>query len=214
MAWFGRKDRSYALGRPTAAFPISPVEVFREDVRNIDPDVTDDVFDKLAASLEEVTYVKDEVIFDNGTREDHFLFVSHGVCSGQFGRPDGQVVIARFFKSGDFCASTPLTLRDNVAHNAVTAATKVSGVVIPMGPWMDDRIEDRPLSRYLRRKLTMTHIFDINVLAIKTVNRTAESIKFLEQHQPEILGQVSQKKIAQFVGITPEALSRFLRSKA
>ena len=58
------------------------------------------------------------------------------------------------------------------------------------------------------------HNFDIDVMRVKTINRTQASYDFLKKRQPDVLKLLSQRVIAQFLGITPEGLSRFLKTRS
>ena len=58
----------------------------------------------------------------------------------------------------------------------------------------------------------MQLLFEIDILNVKTVNRTEVSYNFLRERHPTVLELVPQTLIAQFCGITPEGFSRFLRN--
>ncbi|MEO1530273.1 MAG: cyclic nucleotide-binding domain-containing protein [Planctomycetota bacterium] len=169
-------------------------------------------WDEFASVCTETSYRKREVIFRDGVEPDYLLFITNGVCAGQASQPDGQTVVARFFEPGDFCAKISFTRRGSTNANTIIAVTPAEGVLIPMDRWRREHLEGMGVGRYARQKMMRAHYFDIDIIQVKTLNRTVESYEFLREHQPNVLQAVPQNVIAQFLGITPEGLSRFLRT--
>ncbi|MEO0449669.1 MAG: hypothetical protein AAFZ74_05085, partial [Pseudomonadota bacterium] len=77
---------------------------------------------------------------------------------------------------------------------------------------MSEYEKGHEIGHYVRLKMMKTHLFDIELLKVKTMNRTQNSFGFLKEQQPNTLTNVPHRFIAQFLGITAEGFSRFLRS--
>ncbi|MEM7662761.1 MAG: cyclic nucleotide-binding domain-containing protein [Pseudomonadota bacterium] len=190
----------------------SPLSLLRDDVVSLGVDLTGSEWEEFASVCIETSYEKRETIFQDGVGPEYLLFIADGVCAGQATQPDGQTVVARFFEPRDFCAKIRFTRRGYTSTNTIVATTPVEGVLIPMDRWREEHLEGERIGKYARQKMMMAHHFDIDIIQVKTLNRTVESYEFLREHQPGVLRSVPQRVIAQFLGITPEGLSRFLKA--
>ena len=92
--------------------------------------------------------------------------------------------------------------------------TPVEGLLIPIKRWRDEYLRGGAIGEYMRIKIFQTLLFDADVIRVKSLNRTYESYTFLQERQPSVLQSIAQKDVAQFIGITPEGLSRFLKNTA
>jgi len=191
--------------------PRSPLSLLREDIVSLGVDNPESEWEEFASVCTKTSYRKRETIFRDGVGPEYLLFITDGICAGQASQPDGQTVVARFFEPGDLCAKITFTRRGYTSSNMIIAITPVEGVLIPMDRWRREHLEGMGVGRYARQKMMRAHYFDIDIIQVKTLNRTVESYEFLREHQPNILKVVPQNVIAQFLGITPEGLSRFLR---
>lgn len=90
--------------------------------------------------------------------------------------------------------------------------TPLDVIIVPMDLWMREYEQGHEVGRYARLKMMKMHLFDIELLKVKTMNRTQNSFAFLKEQQPQVLASVAHKFIAQFLGITAEGFSRFLKS--
>ncbi|MEO0472984.1 MAG: Crp/Fnr family transcriptional regulator, partial [Bacteroidota bacterium] len=67
---------------------------------------------------------------------------------------------------------------------------------------------------FLRKKI-LEHLIEAkNFISMKTSTSTEAQYGFLESAYPEIIKHTPSKYIAAFIGITPEALSRFLKQRS
>lgn len=190
----------------------SPLSMLREDIRTIGVDISAAEWENFANICSEACYKKKQTVFENPDSKKFILFITDGICAGQFVQPDGQIVVGRFFERGDFCATIDAASHGRASNHSVLALTPVEGVLIPMEWWRKEHFEGDGIGRYAREKMFKMHIFDIGLLQVKTINRTSVSYEFLRDHQPNVLNSVPQRVIAQFLGITPEGFSRFLKS--
>ena len=76
---------------------------------------------------------------------------------------------------------------------------------------MDAYLHDEKIGGFFRMKI-LEHLIEAkNFISIKTSTNTEVQYSFLESNYPEIIKHTPSKYIAAFIGITPEALSRFLK---
>ncbi|MEM8633722.1 MAG: hypothetical protein AAGF33_01985 [Pseudomonadota bacterium] len=150
---------------------------------------------------------------------EYILYLTSGVTAAEITGSNGQRVIPRFHEAGDISAPLPkLTSRVDESEtmigeeNAIIAITPAEGVLIPLENWHREFLEGNVFGTFVRHKMFQGYRFTSAVSHIKSLNRTADSYDFLRTYQPNVLKSVPQKIIAQFIGITPEALSRFLKS--
>jgi len=190
----------------------APLEVLRRDVSAHGIEFPEADWQALSEQWCEVTIDKRREVFANGARHEGLLFVTHGICAAQFALPDGHIVISRFFEAQDLCAVVEFTHMGLPIENSIVAVTPVEGVMIPKEFWKSEHLDGHIFGPYARRKMYKQHLFEIDILNVKTVNRTEVSYNFLRERHPTVLELVPQTMIAQFCGITPEGFSRFLRN--
>jgi len=190
----------------------APFDVLRRDVSAHGTEFSEADWKALSEQWYEVTIEKRREVFANGTRHEGLLFVTHGICAAQFALPNGQMVISRFFEARDLCAVVEFTHMGLPIENSIVAVTPVEGVIIPKEFWKSEHLDGHVFGPYARRKMYKQHLFEIDILNVKTVNRTEVSYNFLRERHPTVLERVPQAMIAQFCGITPEGFSRFLRN--
>ena len=64
------------------------------------------------------------------------------------------------------------------------------------------------------RKKIINHLIEAkHFISIKTTTNTKVQYSFMEENYPEVIAKTPSKYIAAFMGITPEALSRFLSQR-
>lgn len=190
----------------------SPIHILAKDIEAQGINIPDMEWEDFTDQCVSVEYAKKDVIFDTNVVSNHMLFVTNGVSASQFAQANGQLIIDRFFETGDFCTTVRSAWRTEPSDDQIIALTTVKGVLIPMTRWRDEYLRGGSIGEYIRIKIFQTLLFDADVIRVKSLNRTRESYAFLQQRQPGILGSVAQKDIAQFLGITPEGLSRFLKN--
>ena len=190
----------------------SPLHLLRRDIDATGINVSNAEWEDFSRVCIDANYAKKDTIFDTNVVSNYMLFVTKGVSACQFGHPNGQLIIDRFFESGDFCTTVRSAWRTEPSEDRVFAVTPVEGVLIPMKRWRDEYLRGGAIGEYVREKIFFMLLFDADVIRVKSLNRTSESYSFLEERQPRVLRSVAQKDIAQFLGITPEGLSRFLKN--
>lgn len=190
----------------------SPLDVLREDISLYGSALSETDWQEIADQCREVTIKKRDEVFTDQTKRKNMLFITQGVCAGQLTLPQGQVVISRFFEERDLCAVVEFAHLGEPTENVIIAVTPVEGVMIPKKLWKFEHFEGQLLGLYTRLKMYRQHLSEIDIMHVKTVNRTEVSYEFLKERHPAVLDVAPQTVIAQFCGITPEGYSRFLRN--
>lgn len=199
----------------TQSYSSNSFATLLKDVEKNGFDTTSGEWRRFFAQCKDVQFKTRETILDALSSNRHILFVSSGICAAQHELPDCDTRIARFFCETDLCTLTEFLGAPeeyNKFNNVILAMTPVKGVMIPMDIWMSEYEKGHEIGHYVRLKMMKTHLFDIELLKVKTMNRTQNSFGFLKEQQPNTLTNVPHKFIAQFLGITAEGFSRFLRS--
>lgn len=190
-----------------------PLRALRRDIEAQNVELSESEWEEVSSICQVISYEKKAEITARQKMTPSVLFVTNGVCADQITRPEGHSVIGRFFKPGDFCAETKLSTDEHTPEHNILATTYVEGVLIPMALWLTEYFDGGGIGLYARKKMFQAHNFDIDLMRVKTLNRTIETYEFLKTRQPCVIQVVAQIYIAQFLGITPEGLSRFLRTK-
>ncbi|MEM9670071.1 MAG: hypothetical protein AAF950_14205 [Pseudomonadota bacterium] len=152
---------------------------------------------------------------------ENILYITSGITAAEITGNDGQRVIPRFHEAGDISAPlpklTPITTEGGSIigdESEIIAITPVQGVLIPLENWHREYLEGNAFGQFVRQKMFQGYLLNAAISHARSLNRTAETYNFLKTYQPNILKNVPQKTVAQFIGITPEGLSRFLKSNA
>ncbi|MEM8919556.1 MAG: hypothetical protein AAGE37_11935 [Pseudomonadota bacterium] len=190
----------------------APLQALRKDMSKHCADLSEELWEGFARQCREVNIRKRNEVFTDQPKPNDLLFVTRGICAAQLALSDGQVVISRFFEAGDLCAVVRFTHMGQHTENSIVAVTPVEGVIIPLEIWDSAQFEGGWLAPYTRHKMYRQHLFEIDMLHLKSVNRTDVSYEFLKERHPTVLQEAPQTVLAQFCGITPEGFSRFLRN--
>ncbi|MEO0461604.1 MAG: hypothetical protein AAF127_00610 [Pseudomonadota bacterium] len=194
------------------SFANPPLIAFRADVDAHDTNISDEAWEAVARECSEAFIERRNEVPSEPKSKGFMFFVTHGICAGQLAQPDGRLVVSRFFEAGDICTTIESAQMGQRTQNSIVAVTNVEGVSIPMEVWNSAHFEGGVLATYTREKMYRQHLFEIDLLHTKTENRTEVSYEFLKKWHPAVLAEAPQTVIAQFCGITPEGLSRFLKN--
>lgn len=199
----------------TQSVSSSSFASFINDVEKHGFDTASAEWREFFARCKGVQFKSRETVLEALSSSQHILFITSGICAAQHELQDCDTRIARFFCEADLCTLTEFlgsSEKLNKFNNQIQAMTPVNGIVIPMDIWLSEYEKGYEVGHYVRLKMMKTHLFDIELLKVKTMNRTHNSVTFLKEHQPQVLASVPHKFIAQFLGITAEGFSRFLKS--
>ena len=199
--------------RPPTALPTPPFAVLRDDLERSNVPLSSSDWLGFTALCTEVSFRKGDVVFDIGAVPHALLFVTSGVAAAELLLPDGRSIIYRFFESSQMCTAITSAWNGTETADNITAMSALQGVSIPLAVWQDNYLYGEALGVYFRRKTVETLLFDKELIRVKTLNSTAASYSFLNAAHKRVVEVVAQKDIARFVGVTPEGLSRFLKSQ-
>lgn len=188
------------------------MDVLRGDIAAFGDNPSDRDWEAFAGQCRQVRFERRCEVFPEAKDQSAILFLASGICAAQLTLPDGHTVISRFFETKDVCSVVEFQHLGQPARNSIITVTPVEGAVIPLKLWASNQFKDGPVSRYVRQKMFRQHMFDIDMLHMKTVNRTEVAYEFLKERHPSVLKEAPQTVIAQFCGITPEGYSRFLKN--
>ena len=189
-----------------------PLEVLKADIDRLGG-VAPEAWDGFARRIAAATFAKKDVVFGAGAIADSVLFVADGVAASEQVLEDGASSIARFFEPPQMAANVTSLVRREPAHDALIAMTPVAGVVIPYALFAQEYFDGDQIGRYLRAKTLETLLFDKEVICAKTQTSTEARYRFLLEHHTDVVARTPDKDIARFLGITPQGLSRFLRTR-
>ncbi|MEO1537788.1 MAG: hypothetical protein AAFR73_08645 [Pseudomonadota bacterium] len=192
---------------------MRPKERLRRDIERTGLVLSDDEWLRLSPSFSECTFAMGDIILSSTRVADRWLFLGQGIVASQQPTPKGDVLIARFFEPGQFCANMTSTWTQKLAMDELVAITDVEGVLIPDRLFRDQFLRGAVFGEYLRLKCMETLIFDKDVLYAKTSNDTEVQYRFLEDTYSRVIEHTAQKDLARFIGVTPQGLNRFLRRR-
>lgn len=175
--------------------------------------LSDSDWQELIAQCSEVTFSKGHVVFDVGVIPDGLLFVTEGIAAAELILPDGRCIVHRFFERRQLCTTITAAWLGTETADSITTVSRAKGICIPRKFWLDAYLYGGALGVYFRKKALESIVFDKELIRVKTLNSTAESYDFLSSAYDRVVELVSQKDIARFIGVTPEGLSRFLKSR-
>ena len=191
---------------------VSALAVLRDDVAASGVTLPAADWARIAAQLTEARFPGGAVIFSQGRIADRWLFVARGIAASEQSSSDGGATIARFFEPGQVCANVTSAWRQDFASDDLIAMTPLDGVLLPDPVLRHEYLRGGAFGEYLRLKVMETLLFDKDLLCAKTSTDTAVRFRFLHDRYSEVVQRVPQKDLSRFLGVTPQGLSRFLRS--
>ncbi|MEO0421824.1 MAG: cyclic nucleotide-binding domain-containing protein [Pseudomonadota bacterium] len=193
---------------------MKPVDALAQDIARNGISMPRHDWTALQAALREVTFARGECIYRMEEIAGSWLFVVDGVTASMQSHADGSITIARFFEDGQLCGNLTSTWSKQYASDDLVAISPVIGVEIAGDAFRRQMLDGGAFGRYLRIKAMETLCFDKEVIVAKTQLDLEKRYRFLEDHYRRVVGTAMQKQVAAFAGVTPEALSRFLKRRA
>lgn len=191
----------------------APLAALAADVAAHGVELDDDAWRRVRARLSTFEADKKTVIFRQTDIADHWLFLTRGVAASEQTAADGSTSIARFFEPGQICANLTSVWRQELVADDLVAITKVTGVLLPDDVFRGEFLHGDAFGEYLRRKAMASLLFSKELICAKTSTSTEIRYRFLEERHLSVLDLTSQKDVARFLGVTPQGLSRFLKSR-
>ena len=172
----------------------------------------DNEWKAFSSQLSVHTASKREIIFRQTDICDSVIYVLEGIAASEYNEED-KSIISRFFQPGNLCSNMISAVSKTFASDNVIAITNMKYVAMPFDYFMNLYLYSDKIGIFLRKKI-LEHLIEAkNIINIKTSSVTEVQYSFLEENYPEIIAKTPSKYVAAFIGITPEALSRFLKQR-
>ena len=139
------------------------------------------------------------------------LFITKGIVVTEYFNSKEQT-ITRFFRSKNLCSNISSFLTRSTVNDVVTAVTQTEGVFIPQRLFNESYLYSKGIGLYFRKRLMENLLEDKMFISIKAMGIDSK-LDFLYSQYPEIINEVSWKKIANFLGVTPQWLSKKLNHR-
>ena len=150
---------------------------------------------------------KDEIITDIGNHESKVYFLKEGIVKVEIESADGIKILDFIFENAFFASYTSL-LNRKPSDVRIKTSTKCEVEYIEYAALLesyDTSLLANKLGRYETEKLYLRRVLREKQLLTQ---KAQENYIALLQTNPDIIQQIPVKEIAQFLGITPESLSR------
>ncbi len=174
--------------------------------RNYGLEATD--ADILIREMQQINFSKGETIVRNGGFNDAFYILEDGIWSCSTPSSTGEVVVWFAF-AGEVAINV-------VCYNSQTPSkVKITSETDSRALWLSKNRLDTLCNNSLRIANTIRKIFEVHSLRFETdVIRIAEKLDTRERYlsliknHPELIQSVTLKKIASYLWVTPQSLSR------
>ncbi|MCI4671856.1 MAG: cyclic nucleotide-binding domain-containing protein [Bacteroidia bacterium] len=189
------------------------MEIFKNEIEKYSPINSIKEWEDFSASLSLKEAAKRDTIFRQTDICDKVIYLLDGIAASEY-NADDRNIITRFFQYGNLCSNMESAATQSIQSDNVFAITKVRYVEIPFDSFMQLYLKSNEIGLFFRKKI-LEHLVEAkNFLSIKTSTSTEIQYSFLENNYPSLIQHTPSKYIAAFIGITPEALSRFLKLRS
>ncbi|MEM9361418.1 MAG: hypothetical protein AAGA43_02235 [Bacteroidota bacterium] len=184
------------------------IKFFKEELDKYAENSIEEEWREFKQHLKIVSYEKGSVIFPHSKVCVDMLFISKGIVVTEYFNENEQT-ITRFFRSKNLCSNISSFLTRKVVNDVVSAVTYTEGILIPQVLFNKSYLYSNGIGLYFRKRLLENLLEDKMFISIKAMGIDTK-LDFLYSQYPEIINQVSWKKIANFLGVTPQWLSKKL----
>jgi len=155
-----------------------------------------------------VSFDKKQHVFRQGELDEHLYFVSSGILKAYYTSNDGKENVKSFITEQNFITSLSSAVSKSQCTFSLVAVEQSKLVKVPIDIFFKEASKNLILANELNQLL-------LN-LAMKKERREFELLtlcaeercQLLLDEQPKLWQSVTQNEIAQYLGITPVALSR------
>ncbi|MEM8847692.1 MAG: hypothetical protein AAGD17_11375, partial [Bacteroidota bacterium] len=112
----------------------------------------------------------------------------------------------------NLCSNISSFLTQTVVNDVVSAVTYTEGIFIPQRLFNKSYLYSKGIGLYFRKRLLENLLEDKMFISIKSMGIDSK-LDFLYSEYPEIIHDVSWKKIANFLGVTPQWLSKKINNR-
>ena len=188
-----------------------PIEFFKRELDKYVEKSIDEEWKEFKLRLKQVSFKKGSVIFPHSKVCLDMLFISKGIVVTEYFNENEQT-ITRFFKSKNLCSNISSFLTRSIENDVVSAVTDSEGVYKPHKLFNHFYLYSDGIGLYFRKRLLENLLEDKMFISIKAMGIDSK-LDFLYSEYPEIINEVSWKKIANFFGVTPQWLSKKLSER-
>ncbi|MEL6656909.1 MAG: cyclic nucleotide-binding domain-containing protein [Bacteroidota bacterium] len=167
---------------------------------------------EFSSKLSVHTASKREIVFRQTDICDSVIYILEGIAASEYNE-ENKFIISRFFRPGNLCSNMISAVSKTIESDNVIAITNLKYVAMPFDYFMKLYLHSDGIGVFLRKKI-LEHLIEAkNIISIKTSSVTEVQYSFMEENYPDVIAKTPSKYIAAFIGITPEALSRFLKQR-
>ncbi len=189
------------------------MEELKRVMENYIQESIDNEWKEFSQNLSIHTASKREIIFRQTEVCNEVMYILEGIAASEYNVED-KLIISRFFQAGNLCSNLASATSRTIQSDNVIAITEVKYIAIPLDYFMKMYLHSNTIGIFFRKKI-LEHLIEAkNFISVKTSADTERQYAFLEKDYPGIIAKTPSKYIAAFIGITPEALSRFLKHRS
>lgn len=107
------------------------LEILRKDISSYQVPLSEEEWLTLSAKFTICPFRKRRIIFNQTNICRNILFITDGIAASEH-QDDGQKIITRFFKKGDFCTNIVSANNQELAGDTVFAITDIRGIEMPL----------------------------------------------------------------------------------
>ena len=193
--------------------PSAQFRTFQDHVRARGHELNEAQWQDAERLFAPVALKRGSVLLDSAVIADDLFFVCDGVAASVQTSCDGDTQIARFFERGQLCSNITSAWQRTVSEDELIAMTDLCALRVPITAFRSAYLHGGPLSGFWREMVFETLLFDKDVLCTKTLRDVGTRYRFLAERYDNVVGQVADRHLARFLGITPQGLSRYLRHR-
>jgi CRP-like cAMP-binding protein len=153
-------------------------------------------------------FQKASLLQQQGQTQGKLFFIQEGLVKAYYHTRHGKVFIKSFISAGEVIGSMQALVAGQACSFSIMALEPTTAFEINPSTLLEAITQQPELAQWLNHfllKLTMKkEMREFEFLCLTAEERYLR----LYQHQPDLVARVTQQDIAQYLGITPVALSR------
>lgn len=188
---------------------LDRIREFEQELKASVPSILELEWNNFLKSVKVCAARRREVLLPQTEVCNQVLYLMSGILASEY-RFEEKAVITRFFQKGNFSSNIVSAESQSLAEDTLLAITDVNYISIPFDLFIHLYLHSSSIGLFIRKKIIQNSIENKKFTTIKTISSTEKKYTFLEENYPDIIRHTPSKYIANFIGISPEALSRFL----